>query len=43
MDKIKIGKNIQIYPLKYFVHTDDNDNPEADNDKISGVANSWVF
>lgn len=42
-EKIKIGKTTQIYPLKDFVRTDDNSTPEPDNDKISDVANSWVF
>lgn len=42
-DKIKIGKTTQIYPLRDFVRTDDNGAPEPDNDKISDVANSWVF
>jgi hypothetical protein len=42
-EKIKIGKTTQIYPLKDFVRTDDNGTPEPDNDKISDVANSWVF
>ena len=42
-EKIKIGKTTQIYPLRDFVCTDDNGNTEPDNDKISDVANSWVF
>lgn len=42
-EKIKIDKTTQIYPLKDLVRTDDNGNIEPDNDKISDVANSWVF
>ena len=42
-EKIKIGKTTELYPLKDLVRTGDNGNSEADNDKISDVANSWIF
>ena len=42
-EKIKIGKTIELYPLKDMVRTGDDGNPEADNDKISDIANSWIF
>lgn len=42
-EKIKVGKNTEIYPLKDLVRTDDDGKPESDYDKISEIANSWVF
>lgn len=42
-ENIKVGKTTELYPLKDLVRTDDNGNPESDNDKISEIANSWVF
>ena len=42
-EKIKIGKTTELYPLKDLVRTGDDGNPEADNDKISDIANTWVF
>lgn len=42
-DNIKVGKTTELYLLKDFVRTGDDDNPEADCDKISEIANSWLF
>ena len=42
-DKIKVGKTTELYPLKDLVRTGDDGNPEADFDKISEIANSWIF
>lgn len=42
-DNIKIGKTTEIYPLKDLVRPDDNGNSESDCDKISDIANSWIF
>ncbi len=42
-ETIKIGKTTELYPLKDLVRTGDNGNPESDCDKISDIANSWVF
>ncbi len=42
-EKIKVGKTTELYPLKDLVRTGDDGNPEADNDKISDIANSWIF
>jgi len=40
---VKIGKKIEVYPLKDLVRLDDDGKPELDNDKISDIANSWLF
>jgi hypothetical protein len=40
---IKVGKNTELYPLKDLVRTGDNGKPESDSDKISEIANSWIF
>jgi hypothetical protein len=42
-EKIKIGKTTELYPLKDLVRKGDDGNPESDFDKISNIANSWVF
>ena len=42
-EAIKVGKNTELYPLKGLVRTSDNGTPEPDNDKISNIANSWLF
>ena len=42
-EQIKVGKTTEIYPLKDLVRPGDDGNPEADNDKISDIANSWLF
>ena len=33
----------ESYPVKDLIRTGDDGNPEADNDKISDIANSWLF
>ncbi len=40
---IKVGKTTELYPLKDLVRTGDDGKPEPDNDKISDIANSWLF
>ena len=42
-EKIKVGKTTELYPLKDLVRTGDDGNPESDCDKISDIANSWIF
>lgn len=42
-DKIKIGKTTELYPLKDLVRIGDDGESEADCDKISDIANSWIF
>ena len=42
-EQIKVGKTTEIYPLKDLVRLGDDGNSEADNDKISDIANSWLF
>ena len=42
-EKIKVGKTTELYPLKDLVRTGDDGKPESDCDKISDIANSWVF
>lgn len=42
-EAIKVGKSTEIYPLKELVRTGDDGKLEPDNDKISDIANSWVF
>ena len=42
-DKIKIGKTTELYPLKDLVRKGDDGKPESDFDKISNIANSWLF
>lgn len=42
-EKIKVGKTTEIYPLSALVRPGDNGKPEADNDEISDIANSWMF
>lgn len=42
-EAIKVGKTTEIYPLKDLVRDGDDGKPEPDNDKISDIANSWVF
>lgn len=41
-ENIKVEKNKELYPLKGLVRTD-NVNFEPDCDKISDIANSWLF
>ena len=42
-DHIKIGKTTEVYPFSKLVHLGDNNAPEPDNDKISDIANNWLF
>lgn len=42
-EAIKAGKSTELYPLKDLLRTDEDGNLEPDNDKISDIANSWVF
>ena len=42
-EKIKIGKTSELYPLKDLVRLSDDGKSEVDNDKISDIANSWIF
>ena len=42
-EKIKIGKTAELYPLKDLVRPGDDGKTEVDNDKISDIANSWIF
>ena len=42
-EKIKIGKITELYPLKDLVRKGDDGKPESDFDKISDIANSWLF
>ena len=43
IQKKNIGKTAESYPLKDLVRIGDDGNLEADNDKISDIANSWFF
>lgn len=40
---IKVGKTTELYPLKDLVRTGDDGKPESDCDRISDIANSWIF
>ena len=42
-ENIKVGKTTELYPLKDLVRIGDDGNPESDCDKISDIANSWIF
>ena len=42
-EKIKIGRTTELYPLRDLVRPSDNGKPEVDNDKVSDIANSWIF
>ena len=42
-EKIKVGKTTELYPLKDLLRIGDDGKPEADCDKISDIANSWIF
>lgn len=42
-ENIKVGKSTELYPLKDLVRIGDDGNTESDYDKISDIANSWVF
>ena len=42
-ESIKVGKTTELYPLKDLIRKDDDGKSEPDNDKISDIANSWLF
>ena len=42
-ESIKVGRSTELCPLKDLLRTGDNGKPEPDNDKISDIANNWVF
>lgn len=42
-ENIKVGKTTELYLLKDLVRNGDDGNPESDCDKISDIANSWMF
>lgn len=42
-ENIKVGKTTELHDLKSLVRTGDDGQPEADFDKISQIANSWLF
>ena len=42
-EAIKVGKTTELYPLNELVRTGDDNVLEPDNDKISDIANSWLF
>jgi hypothetical protein len=42
-ESIKVGKTTEIYPLQELVRKGDGGQSEPDNDKISDIANSWLF
>lgn len=42
-EAIKVGKSTELYPLKDLLRKGDDGNLEPDNNKISDIANSWVF
>ena len=42
-EAIKVGKTTELYPMKDLVRKDDAGELEPDNDKISDIANSWLF
>jgi hypothetical protein len=42
-DAIKIGKTTEIYSLRELVRMGDDGKPEPDCDRISDIANSWLF
>lgn len=39
----KVGKTTELYDLKTLVRTGDDGKPETDFDKVSQIANSWLF
>lgn len=42
-ENIKIGKTTEVYPFSTLVRYSDNNTWEPDNDKISDIANCWLF
>ncbi len=39
----KVGKTTELYPLKDLVLTGNDGHQESDFDKISDIANNWIF
>lgn len=42
-EKIKVGKTTELYLLKDLMRTGEEGKLVPDCDKISGIANSWLF
>lgn len=42
-EAIKVGKTTELYPLNELVRTGEDNELEPDNDKISDIANKWLF
>lgn len=42
-ENIKAGKTTELYELKSLVRTGDNGQPETDVDKVSEIANKWLY
>lgn len=42
-EHIKVGKTTELHDLKTLVRTGDDGKPEPDTDKVSQIANSWLF
>ena len=42
-ENIKVGKTTELYLLKDLVCIGDDGHPESDYDKISDIANNWIF
>ena len=42
-EAIKVGKFTELYLLKDLLRVGDDGKSEPDNDKISDIANNWVF
>ena len=42
-ENIKVGKTTELHDLKSLVRPGDDGQPETDFDKISQIANSWLF
>ena len=42
-ENIKVSKTTELYPLKDLVRPGDDGKPEPDNDKVSEIANKWLF
>lgn len=42
-DKIKVSESTEIYNLRDLVRLNENGEQETDCDKISDIANNWIF
>lgn len=42
-DKIKVSESTEIYKLRDLVRLNENGEQESDSDKISDIANNWIF